>query len=131
MPHFQVEIARTLVPADEVALLEAVHGALVDAFKIPAKDRTGRLLVHEPHRLATSPTSQQPELATIVVIDAFTGRSLDAKRALFAGIVERLEALGVPRAEVSILLRESPRENWGIRGGQSAADLDLGFTVEV
>lgn len=130
MPHFQVEIARELTPEDEVALLDAVHGALVDAFRIPVKDRHGRLLVHAPHRFALPP-GHDPALATIVTIDAFSGRSLPAKRALYAGIVERLEVLGVPRDHVSILLRESPTDNWGIRGGQAASDVQLGFTIEV
>jgi hypothetical protein len=29
------------------------------------------------------------------------------------------------------MLHESPKENWGIRGGQAASDVDLGFKVEV
>jgi hypothetical protein len=32
---------------------------------------------------------------------------------------------------VSVSLRESPTENWGIRGGQAACDVDLGFNVKV
>ena len=53
------------------------------------------------------------------------------KRALYRGIVEKLEGLGVPRDHVKILLRELPKENWGIRGGQAACDLELGFKIEV
>jgi hypothetical protein len=30
-----------------------------------------------------------------------------------------------------ITLHELPRENWGIRGGQAATDVDLGFKVDV
>jgi hypothetical protein len=29
------------------------------------------------------------------------------------------------------LLRELARENWGIRGGQAASDVDLGFKVDI
>lgn len=43
----------------------------------------------------------------------------------------RLEALGVPRDHVTVTLHESPTENWGIRGGQAACDVDLGFVVDV
>jgi hypothetical protein len=32
---------------------------------------------------------------------------------------------------VSITLKEIPTENWGIRGGQAACDVDLGFDVHV
>ncbi len=38
---------------------------------------------------------------------------------------------GIPRDHVTIVLRESETENWGIRGGQAAFDIDLGFNVNV
>jgi phenylpyruvate tautomerase PptA (4-oxalocrotonate tautomerase family) len=45
--------------------------------------------------------------------------------------VLNLEALGIPRDHVKIVLREIPRENWGIRGGQAGCDVELGFKVDV
>ena len=111
--------------------MEAVHAALREAFRILPGDRNVRLVVHEPHRFACPPHLAQPELYTHVGIDAFAGRSLDTKRALYRGIVENLGALGIPKDHVKILLRELPRENWGIRGGQAAIDVELGFKVEV
>lgn len=39
--------------------------------------------------------------------------------------------MGIPRDHVTITVRDLPRENWGIRGGQSALDIDLGFDVGV
>jgi phenylpyruvate tautomerase PptA (4-oxalocrotonate tautomerase family) len=62
-----------------------------------------------------------------VSLDVFAGRTLEAKRSLYRGIVENLESLGIPRDHVKILLREIPREDWGIRGGQAGSDIDLGF----
>ena len=131
MPATQIEVRRVYTREEEVALIEAVHAALVSAFRIPVEDRTVRLVVHEPHRLACSPKLSQPERFTLVSIDAFAGRSLDAKRSLYRAIVGNLEPLGIPRNHVKILLRELPRENWGLRGGQAACDLELGFKVEV
>ena len=114
-----------------MGLIEAVHGAVREAFKIKAGDRNVRLVVHEPHRFACPPACEQPDAYTHITIDAFTGRSLDAKRNLYRAIVTNLEPLGIPKNHVKILLRESPRENWGIRGGQAACDVDLGFKVDV
>ena len=131
MPHVLIEIRRECSEEQEVELIEAVHGALRSAFRIPAKDRHVRLLAHRPHRFAVPPGLSQPERFTQVTIDAFAGRSLDAKRALYREIVERLEPLGVPRDHVSILVRDAPQENWGIRGGQAACDVELGFDVNV
>jgi phenylpyruvate tautomerase PptA (4-oxalocrotonate tautomerase family) len=108
-----------------------VHGALLAAFRIPESDRHLRLVVHEPHRFAVPPGLAQPERFTQITIDAFAGRSIEAKRALYRAIVERLEPLGIPPDHVSILVRDAPRENWGIRGGQAASDVELGFDVNV
>jgi phenylpyruvate tautomerase PptA (4-oxalocrotonate tautomerase family) len=37
----------------------------------------------------------------------------------------------MPKDHVKILLREIPKENWGIRGGQAGCEVELGFKVEV
>lgn len=131
MPATLIEVRRPRSPAEEIALIDAVHAALVSSFRIPPADKTVRLVVHEPHRMACSPNLSRPELYTLVSIDAFSGRSVDAKRSLYRDIVTNLEALGIPKNHVKILLRELPKENWGIRGGQAACDIDLGFKVEV
>jgi phenylpyruvate tautomerase PptA (4-oxalocrotonate tautomerase family) len=131
MPSALIEIRRELSVDEEVAIIEAVHLALREAFKIPPRDRNVRLVAHRPHRFACPPQLQRPELFTFVTIEAFTGRSLDAKRALYAKIVSELERLGVPKDHVMIVLREVPVENWGIRGGQAACDVDLGFKIGV
>jgi phenylpyruvate tautomerase PptA (4-oxalocrotonate tautomerase family) len=94
-------------------------------------DRNVRLVAHAPHRFACPPERAKPDLYTHVSIDAFAGRSLDAKRALYRTIVLNIEALGIPRDHVKIVLREIPRENWGIRGGQAGCDVELGFKVDV
>lgn len=131
MPSSLVEVRRTYTVAEEVALMDAVHDSLVAAFRIPEEDKHVRLMAYEPHRFTTSADKAHPELATRVTIDCFSGRSREAKRNLYREIVERFEALGIPRNHVTILLRESDAENWGIAGGQAACDVDLGFTVTV
>lgn len=131
MPSTLIEVRRPSTPEREVALIDAVHDSLVAAFRIPPQDKHLRLVVHEPHRFAVPPTLERPECFTQVTIDCFAGRSVEAKRTLYAEIVGRLEALGVPRDHVTITLRESDLENWGIRGGQAACDVDLGFDVGV
>lgn len=131
MPSVLIEIRRAISADEETRLMEAVHAALREAFKLLPGDRNVRLIAHEPHRFACPPDRSHPELYTHISIDAFPGRSLDAKRALYRGIVETLEGLGIPRDHVKILLRELPKENWGIRGGQAACDVELGFKIEV
>jgi phenylpyruvate tautomerase PptA (4-oxalocrotonate tautomerase family) len=62
----------------------------------------------------------------------FKGRSFEAKKALYAAIVRNLEANpGIPGGDVSIVIHEPPLENWGIRGGKPASEVDLGFNIYV
>jgi phenylpyruvate tautomerase PptA (4-oxalocrotonate tautomerase family) len=131
MPSILIEVRRHYTQEQEIALMEAVHRAVRDAFKIAPGDRNVRLMVHEPHRFACPPSRERPDVYTHISIDAFAGRSLDAKRNLYQGIVEGLEPLGIPRDHVKILLRELPKENWGIRGGQAGCDVELGFKIEI
>ena len=131
MPNSLVEVRRRYSEAEEVAIIDALHDALVAAFQIPHEDKHVRLIAHEPHRFSHAPHLASPELYTLVSIDCFSGRSVQAKRNLYGEIVNRLAELGIPRDHISIVLRESETENWGIRGGQAACDIDLGFNVNV
>jgi len=131
MPSTTIDVRRRWSDDDEVAIIEAVHAALVSAFRIPNDDKHVRLNVHAPHRLAHPSTLAQPELMTLVTIDCFAGRTVEAKRTLYREIVERLGAFGIPADHITITVRDLPQENWGIRGGQAACDVDLGFDVTV
>lgn len=131
MPSALVEVRRQYTQDDEVAILDAVHDALVAAFQIPQGDRNLRLVVHESHRFACHPRLTQPEYFTLVTIDCFAGRSVQAKRNLYAEIVQRLARFGIPSDHITITVRDIPAENWGLRGGQAACDIDLGFNVNV
>lgn len=123
MPSVIIEVKNQYSHEQEIALIEAVYAALVIAFDITPSERTIRLFVHEPHRYAPDPDLRCPELHTHISIDTFIGRSIDSKRKLYTEIVENLEQFGIPRDHVEILLREIPRENWGIRGGQAGCDI--------
>lgn len=131
MPSTIIEVRRRYEPSQEVAIIDAVHAALVSAFRIPDGDKHVRLVVHEPHRFAVAPGLATPENYTLVGIDCFAGRSVEAKRNLYRHITRNLATVGIPPDHVTILLRESALENWGIRGGQAASDVDLGFDVTV
>ncbi len=113
----------------EMKLIEAVQSALVSAFKIPESDRDVVLDLYDGNRRIVS--AGRSERYTRVEIIGIAARSLGAKRMLFKGIVDNLEAVGVPRTETRIYLIEPPAESWGIKGGQLASETDIGFTVNV
>ena len=92
MPSSLIEVRRQYSRSDEVALIDAVHDALVAAFRIPVGDKHVRLVAHEPHRVSHAPHLAHPERYTLVTIDCFAGRSVAAKRELYREIVGRLAA---------------------------------------
>ncbi|MFI8011880.1 tautomerase family protein [Acinetobacter sp. ABJ_C4_1] len=131
MPSVLIEVRQQYDIEVEIRIMEGVHAALRDAFQILPHDRNVRLIVHEPHRFQCPPNKEKPEFYTLISIDGFAGRSLDAKRKLYKNIVNNLETLGIPIDHVKIMLREITAENFGIRGGQAACDVDLGYKIDV
>jgi phenylpyruvate tautomerase PptA (4-oxalocrotonate tautomerase family) len=130
MPSVLIETRCQRSALDEYEMMEAVHHSLVEAFKLPKHDRNIRLVAHEPHRFQCPPNKTEPDLYTVVNIDAFAGRSVAAKRNLYQSLANNLEGCGIPRDHVLIVLREHPTTNWG-GGGRAASDVDLGFKVNV
>ncbi|TBO32562.1 tautomerase family protein [Aquabacterium lacunae] len=129
MPTVTIEVKHNYTTEQEIAIIDAVHQAMMEGIKTPEWDKNIRLVVHEPHRF-TSPPGKSDRY-TLVTFDMFSGRSIEAKRALYSAIVRNLSALGIQASDVIINLREHPPENWGVQGGKPASDVDLGFNINV
>ena len=130
MPLVTLETRRWMTPEQKAQAFDAVHAALVSAFRIPDHDRHQRVVEYADADFEIPPGRSGRYL--VVALDVFAGRSVEAKRTLYREVVDRLAAaLGIPRTDVLICLREIPLENWGVRGGQAACDVDLGFQVRV
>lgn len=129
MPNARIEVRRSWTPERQQHLMESLHAALVEAFKIPERDRLIRFVEHSPDHFAVPPNAT--ENYTLVEISMFPGRSLEGKRNLYKGIVSRFGAVGIEAEDIRIVLHEVPMDNWGIRGGIPASEVDLGFKVTV
>jgi hypothetical protein len=117
-------------PVDENRrLLDAVHAALVEAFKIPEHDRHQFLIEHEAAYFEIP--ADRSDLFTVVEITAFPGRSAAAKRALYAALARRFEAGGVSPADLFVVVSDPPLENWSPRDGVSSADVKPPFKLDV
>ena len=123
MPSVVIEVRKTYSPEEECTIINGVYAALVTAFGITPNERTIRLFAHIPHRYMSDPNLDTPELHTHISIDTFSGRTIESKRTLYSEIVSNLEKFGIPKNHVEILIREIPKENWGIRGGQAGCDI--------
>jgi phenylpyruvate tautomerase PptA (4-oxalocrotonate tautomerase family) len=127
MPLVHIDIRKGHLPQYKRDILDGVHAALVEAFKIPDHDRNQILREHADEDLEARGNSP-----TFVSVTAFSGRSREAKRTLFAAIARNLAASpGIDGNDLLITVNDFPLDNWGIRGGKQASDLDLGFKIDV
>jgi len=127
MPLVHVHVLRGRPAPQRAAILDAIHAALVEAFRIPDDDRNQLLHEHAPESFQ----ARGGPGAVFVEISAFPGRSPAAKKALYAAIVRGLSSAGIAAASVLIVLHEPPLGSWGIRGGLPASEVDLGFSTNV
>jgi len=128
MPSTRIETRRGWIGDRRLEVIEAVQRALVIGLKIPEQDRCITLTEYDADAMI-APPSKGPTYS-VIEIKLFSGRSLDAKRRLYAAIVDELSAFGAPAADVKVVLIESEPLNWGL-GGLPASEIDLGFKIDV
>jgi phenylpyruvate tautomerase PptA (4-oxalocrotonate tautomerase family) len=129
VPTAAIETSRHYTCDEERALIAAVQDALTSTLHVPPWTTVIRLFVHQAHRFAAPPGKS--DWYTLVSIDCFIGRSLETKRVLYQAMVHKLGCCGIPADHIKVLLREAPRDNWGIRGGQPASSVALEYDVDI
>jgi phenylpyruvate tautomerase PptA (4-oxalocrotonate tautomerase family) len=128
MPSTRIETRSGWLGDRRKDFVEAVQAALVEGILIPEGDRCVRLIEYDADCIITS--SHAGPRYTVIEISLFSGRSLEAKRRLYAAMAERLAPFGLAPNEIKVILHEVPRENWGLRG-LPASEIELGFKVDV
>jgi phenylpyruvate tautomerase PptA (4-oxalocrotonate tautomerase family) len=129
MPLARIEVRKSWPPEQVQAIIEAVYLAQREALGVPEMDRQIRYVEHRPEHFQVPPG--KTENYTLVEIALFAGRSPEAKRALYQAIVRNLGDAGIGPDDIFIVLHDVPVENWGIRGGMPASEVDLGFRIDV
>lgn len=129
MPLVTISVLSGRMPSEKQSISNAIHDALIEAFCIPPDDYNHRILEYDPENFLRPPGKSANYV--LVEMTVFPGRSPAAKARLYKGIVDRLEALGVPRSDVLIVLNEPPMGNWGVRGGLPADSVDIGFKLTI
>jgi phenylpyruvate tautomerase PptA (4-oxalocrotonate tautomerase family) len=113
---------------DKQKLVDEFHNLMCDTLKIKEHDRL--VLIYEKPDDFFQPLNTEGRYA-FSEIQLFTGRSLETKRLLYQRIVELMTRHTVSPDNTRIVIHEIAKENWGIRGGQAACDVDLGYSVQV
>ena len=108
--------------------IDAFHQLMQQIFKIKTYDRL--IILDEKPNQFYQPLDTQGNYV-LVEIELFNGRTLDTKRKLYQSLVEMMLQFDVPKENVRIALIEIPKENWGVRGGQAACDVDLGYKIDI
>lgn len=111
------------------ALSDAIHEAIMLALDYPPEKKFQRFISLDADDFIY-PADRGPDY-TIIEISMFEGRSENAKRTLIAELIDRVRTkAGIEPHSLEITITETPKVNWGIRG-QNAADLTLGYRVDV
>ncbi|MBN1697288.1 MAG: tautomerase family protein [Spirochaetales bacterium] len=130
MPLVKLHILKNAWTREEKeGLHDAVHRSLESVFKIPSWDFNQRLFEFDGNDWKIPPGKSDKYV--LIEISVFPGRKKHTKKMLYADMVAGLERLGVPKTDCLILLIEQPLENWGIRGGIPADEVDLGYSTVV
>ena len=128
MPFAKIEVLRTRTPEEVQGLIDAVYLTFREALKVPEDDKHIRFVEYRPEHFPIPPG--KTDNYTIVEIRMFPGRSMEAKRNLYQGIVSRFGEFGIAPVDIAIFIDEPPLENWGFRG-TPASEINLGFNLNV
>jgi phenylpyruvate tautomerase PptA (4-oxalocrotonate tautomerase family) len=121
MPLVRISLRSGKAPEYRRAVADSIHRALVDAIKIPEKDRFQIVTEHAPVDLIYDPSYldiPRSDDVLLVQITLNVGRSVEVKKALYARMVELLaESPGIRKQDLFVSLVEVAKENWSFGNG--------------
>ncbi len=129
MPCLRIETTQGWLEGRSGELFKRIDSVLCQVLKVPPNDSLIRLNEYPKERL--SRPSSSVESYTFIEVTLFSGRSLETKRALYAGLTQAMVDLGATAEDVTIALYEVGLDNWGIRGGRPASDFNFGFPISI
>ena len=101
---------------------DGVQDALVAHANVPVNSRFYLFIRLERDEIVADPSYggvTRSKNMIVIEITLNAGRTVEVKKALYAGIVSRLEKIGVRPDDVVILLIEVTKENWSFGGGRA------------
>ena len=122
MPSVVIHVRKDYSDSEEIAIMNAVHAALVTAFDVGTDDKNIILMSHRPHRFMCPPDRDDSQRYVNITVVGPASRTVEEKRRFYSAIVDNLEPLGIPRNCSLIQLHELPPGDIAIRGGRPMTD---------
>lgn len=100
----------------------------MSVLKIPEHDR--QLVLDQKTKGFYQPTNSSGKYV-IFEIKMFSGRTMETKKKLYKELFSLAISVGVDPSSINVILEDIEKHNWGIRGGQPASEVDLGFKTNI
>ncbi len=123
MPLVRIDVVEGRRTPEQLRLLaDTVQEVMLDVFAAPPRDRYQLITEHRPGQLICEDTGLGIERSDdLVVLQVFQqGRSEDQKRALYAGLSQRLgEATGLAAGDLVVSVMGNTRADWSFGLGRA------------
>lgn len=128
MAQFKIYGYQQFLRTSADAISDAIHHASVDALGLPTEKKFHRLLPLEPWQFIAP--ADRSEKYLIIELMMFEGRPEETVKTFYQQLLENLDAdCGVTAQDIELVITESPRKNWLIRG-LPADELMLNYRVD-
>jgi phenylpyruvate tautomerase PptA (4-oxalocrotonate tautomerase family) len=121
MPVLRIDLLEGRTDAEMRTLLDAVHRAMVSAFKVPERDRYQIVHEHKPTRMIIEDTGLGiPRTGKVVVVQVTSRpRIRQAKEAFYRLLCEELErSCGIAPSDVMVSITTNTDEDWSFGNGR-------------
>ncbi len=129
MPVVTLQIQSGWTPQEKKKLLTTLQLAIAESLRVPKNDVQMRINEYPAENLLLAPDKSAKYI--VIEIALFLGRSIAIKKNLYQEINACLNAMGIAENDIFIVLHEIPRENFGIRGGVPASEINFDYKINI
>lgn len=129
MPIVRIEETTERNAAEKQAIVETIFESLRQVLGVSDEELQSRYRYYNTEDFVAP--GNIPDYFHIEIV-MFKGRTLASKKKLYRHIVDSLsELLTIPPTSIVILLREHESDNWAMRGGIVASEIDFGYSISI
>ena len=122
MPFLRFDLIKGRTDAELATLLDAAHDAMLEAFKVPVRDRYQIVHEHEKSRVRIEDTGLDiPRTDKVVLVQVTTRpRSTEEKTAFYRLLTEALEKhCGIAPSDVMVNFVTNTDADWSFGNGEA------------